>query len=57
MGETLLPNWRELLFREDDERCPRCGEPLDTGWMCLVTSNRCGFDASLLILTEGVSRQ
>lgn len=29
----------ELSVRDD--KCPRCGGELDTGWEC----NRCGFDA------------
>ena len=46
---ALQPDWRERLEREE---CPRCGEPLDTGWECAVTSKRCGFDAFLLVQTE-----
>lgn len=34
------PALRRICAR-DDERCPECGGPLDTGWEC----NDCGFDA------------
>lgn len=53
-NSELLPNWRELVARDE---CPRCGEPLDTGWECAVTSKACGFDAALIATTEGLTSQ
>lgn len=46
---NLSADWWQRLDRDE---CPRCGEPLDTGWECTVTSRACGFDAQPLVVSR-----
>ena len=39
--------------RVADDKCPVCPGELDTGWEC----NSCGFDARLIALTNGGTKQ
>jgi hypothetical protein len=39
--------------RITDDLCPVCPGELDTGWEC----NSCGFDARLIALTDGETKQ